>query len=164
MEDYVELINKTSIITDKNNVTNIKNNPNLECEDCEDGENGEEGENDDKYNNEMGSTWIRLRKTDFRYDVILRYFDVNVKDYRIKDIKRIFYSENESVYILCSQSKYCTNIGKNHNSEHIYFKLNKKGICQKCFCKCDTLNGRQNGYCKDYSSTIIPLTDFVRKS
>ena len=67
------------------------------------------------------------------------------------------------VYIFYSQSKYCSNIGKNHNSEHIYFKLNREGICQKCFCKCDTMDGRKYGFCKDYSSTIIPCTPHLRK-
>ena len=157
-KDYILLVNKTSIITTDDYITNIKNNPNLECDDCE-----EETNHNDDINNLNNSSWKRLSKDDIRHIEILRFFNIYVKDYTIKDIKRIFYSENESVYILCSQSKYCTNIGKNHNSEHIYFKLNKDGICQKCFCRCDTMDGRKHGYCKDYESEFIPCTPQLRK-
>ena len=155
-----ELINKTSIITNEKFITNIKHNPNLDCE-----ENEYECENSVNNLNNTGNsgTWKRLDKNDVRHIEIFRFFNIYVKDYTIKDIKRIFYSENESIYILCSQSKYCTNIGRNHNSEHIYFKLNKDGICQRCFCRCDTLDGRKYGYCKDYKSDIIPCTPQLKK-
>ena len=157
-KDYILLVNKTSIITTDNYITNIINNPNLECDDCE-----EETNDNNDINNLNNSSWKRLSKDDIRHIEILRFFNIYVKDYNIKDIKRIFYSDNESIYILCSQSKYCTNIGKNHNSEHIYFKLNKEGICQKCFCRCDTIDGRRHGYCKDYESEYIPCTPQLRK-
>jgi hypothetical protein len=150
------LINKTSIITSEDFITNIKNNPNLQWDDCLD------DDNDNNFTENSGSL-KRLSREDVRYIEIIRFFSIYIKDYTIKDIKRIFYSENESVYILCSLSKYCTNIGKNHNSEHIYFKLNKDGICQKCFCKCDTMKGRKHGFCKDYSSTAIQCTPQLRK-
>ena len=153
------LINKTSILSKDEYILNIKNNPNLECEPCD------EDTIDNTYNldtlnsnkdNQSGN-WKRLQKDDIRYRVIINFFNVNMPIYNSKDIKRIFYSDNENVYILCSQSKYCTNIGKNHNSEHIYFKLTKYGICQRCFCRCDTLEGRKRGYCKDYASELTPL-------
>lgn len=153
------LINKTSIITAEEFITNIKHNPNL---DCDEDENENESENTVNNTGNFG-TWRRLSKDDIRHIEILRFFNIYVKDYTIKDIKRIFYSENESIYILCSQSKYCTNIGRNHNSEHIYFKLNKDGICQRCFCRCDTLEGRKHGYCKDYKSDVIPCTPQLKK-
>lgn len=156
--DYILLINRTSIISTDDYITNIKNNPNLECEDCE-----EENNNNENVGNFNGGSWKRLHKDDIKHIEILRFFNIYIKDYTIKDIKRIFYSENESVYILCSQSKYCTNIGKNHNSEHIYFKLNKDGICQKCFCRCDTMEGRKHGYCKDFESEYLPCTPQLRK-
>ncbi len=151
------LINNTSIITNDKNITNFINNPNLECDDCD---NDVSNHNDD---NVRSGNWNRLLKDDIRYIEILRFFNTYVKDYTTKDIKRIYYSDNENVFILCSQSKYCSNIGRNHNSEHIYFKLNRDGICQKCFCKCDTMDGRKYGFCKDYSSTVIPCTPHLRK-
>jgi len=149
------LINNTSIITNEQYITNISNNPNLECDECE-------------YTNNLGDedrtgTWNRLLKTDTKHIEIFRFFNTYVKDYTIRDLKRIYYSDNESVYILCSQSKYCSNIGRNHNSEHIYFKLTREGICQKCFCKCDTMEERKWGFCKEYSSNVIPCTPHLRK-
>lgn len=159
-ENLLMLITQTSIVTTNDFITNIINNPNLECDECEDIEDKFGNNLDDEYKQ---GTWNRLSRNDTRHIEILRYFNCNVKDYNIKDIKRIYYSDNESVYILCSQSKYCSNIGKNHNSEHIYFKLNREGICQKCFCKCDTMEGRKYGFCKDFSSTIIPCTPHLRK-
>jgi hypothetical protein len=158
-ENMLELINKTSIITTDEYITNIKHNPNLECDECDD-ENDNESGNAENF--QTGS-WKRLKKDDVKYEIIIHYFSIYLKDYNKKDIKRIFYSDNESIYILCSQSKYCTNIGKNHNSEHIYFKLNKDGICQKCFCRCDTTDGRKHGYCKDYESDKIPCTPHLSK-
>ena len=156
------LIDKTSIITSEEFITNIKNNPNLDCEENE-YENDCENSVNNLSNTGNSGSWRRLSKDDIRHIEILRFFNIYVKDYTIKDIKRIFYSENESIYILCSQSKYCTNIGRNHNSEHIYFKLNRDGICQRCFCRCDTLDGRKHGYCKDYKSDIIPCTPQLKK-
>ena len=155
--NLLKLITNTSIITSIDYITNIINNPNLECDDCDE----EDNNLSDDYNKQ--GSWNRLSKDDIKHIEILRYFNCNVKDYKIRDIKRIYYSDNESVYILCSQSKYCSNLGKNHNSEHIYFKLNREGICQKCFCKCDTMDGRKYGFCKDFSSTIIPCTPHLRK-
>jgi len=151
--DYKMLIEKTSIISTDTSITNIMNNPNLECGEC----------NFDVDEPKYTGSWIRLEKTNLRYIEILRFFNTYVKDYSTKDIKRIFCSENENVYILCSLSKYCLNIGRNHKSEHIYFKLNKDGISQKCFCRCDTLEGRKHGYCKDYESKPIPCTPQIRK-
>jgi hypothetical protein len=159
-ENITELIDKTTIISTDNYITNIKNNPNLDCEYCDE---TEQNEDNNQGNFHDGSSWKRLKKDDIRYIEILRFFNIYVKNYTIKDIKRIFYSENESIFILCSQSKYCTNIGKNHNSEHIYFKLNREGICQKCFCRCDTLDGRKHGYCKDFESEFIQCTPQLRK-
>ena len=151
------LIKHTSILTQETIITNIKNNPNLNCEECDDIE-----DENYEYDNKSGS-WNRLHKDDIRHIEILRFFNTYVDNYSIKDIKRIFYSDNENVYILCSVSKYCNNIGRNHNSEHIYFKLNSLGIFQRCFCKCDTTDGRKHGYCKDYQSQPKKLTPHLRK-
>ncbi len=154
-DNLLILINKTSIITNEMYITNIINNPNLECDDCD---------NNDDFNDENNSgTWNRLHNTDIRHIEILRFFNTYVKDYTTRDIKRIYYSDNENIYILCSQSKYCLNIGRNHNSEHIYFKLNRDGICQKCFCKCDSMDNRKYGFCKDFTSAIIPCTPHLRR-
>lgn len=166
------LINNTSIITDDTDITNIVNNPNLDnekcgnCdvyeEDCKDCKSCKDFDIFDGPNTEKSGNWNRLHKNDPKHIAILKFFNTYIKDYSTKDIKRIYYLEDESVYIIYSHSTYCSNIGKNHNSEHIYFKLKKDGICQKCFCKCDTMDGRKWGFCKDYSSRVIPCTPHIR--
>ena len=156
--DLSLLINKTSIISTEEYITNIMNNPNLEDE-C-----GECDSDTENYDNDLSiGNWNKVPKDNIRHIAILRFFSKYVKDYSIRDIKRIFCSDNEKIYILCSQSKYCLNIGRNHNSEHIYFILNKDGICQKCFCRCDTMKNRQFGYCKDFKSEVIPISDHYKK-
>lgn len=29
--------------------------------------------------------------------------------------------------------------------------VEKGTICQKCFCRCETMEGRKHGFCKDFS-------------
>ena len=54
---------------------------------------------------------------------------------------------------------YCQNKGTDHPTSTIYFYMTPNGICQKCWCRCPTTDGRKYGYCKDYSSEVyqIPL-------
>ena len=59
-------------------------------------------------------------------------------------------------------SKYCLNLGRNHNSCGIYFFGSPYGIFQKCLCPCNTLEGRKNGYCKDFTSEIFKWTDELK--
>lgn len=39
-------------------------------------------------------------------------------------------------YVLYTNSKYCTNIGREHNSRTVYFVVNNMKVYQKCFCRC----------------------------
>jgi len=155
--DYLRLVKQTSIISDNKNINDRTYDSKKyieECEECED--------SDDNKEYSPGS-WNRLDKSSLQYTEIYRFFKNYVKDYSVNDIKRIFYSENGSVYIIWTKSKHCLNINREHNSCGIYFKLNKDGICQKCFCKCDTMEGRKYGYCRDFSSTLIPCTPHLKK-
>jgi hypothetical protein len=153
------LIDNTTIISNTQDITNILNNPNLECEECD-----ECVDNDNDNDNYSTGTWNKLDKNSIYYIEICKFFKIyGPKEYSVNDIKRIFYSDNKNVYIIWTKSKYCLNIGRNHNSCGIYFKLSKDGLCQKCFCKCDTQEGRKYGYCKDYSSTLIECTPHICK-
>lgn len=65
-------------------------------------------------------------------------------------VKKVFKSRN--TYRVETTSKYCENLGRNHNSNHIWFYINNdKTICQKCFCRCETMDGRRHGFCRDFS-------------
>lgn len=67
----------------------------------------------------------------------------------------------ESCYLLRSSSRYCGNVGRAHNTCNIYFVLSLKGIRQGCYCRCDTLEGRRYGLCRDYRGETHPVPDEV---
>ena len=153
-ENLYILIKETSIISLENKITEL-NLINI-AEDCE------MSPDEENMNVNIGS-WIKLDKSSSIYIEIKKFFNLYVKEYSDKDIKRIYVSDNNKTYLINSKSKYCQNIGRNHNSEHIYFLLTSTGIVQKCFCKCNTLDDRKYGYCKDFSSNSIPCTPYLMK-
>lgn len=65
-------------------------------------------------------------------------------------------------YCVYTNSKYCTNIKKEHNSVGIYFVINpKREIYQKCFCPCQKTDNRINGYCCLFKSKKVQLPKYV---
>ena len=65
-------------------------------------------------------------------------------------ITKIF-NNNRNFYIQ-TNSKYCENLRRNHGSNHVWFLINEKDktICQKCFCRCETTEGRHFGFCREF--------------
>lgn len=71
--------------------------------------------------------------------------------------------KNKKTYYVKTDSKYCENLGRSHNSNHIWFLITEHGaICQKCFCRCETTEGRRYGFCKDFSSREHALTSKLK--
>jgi len=68
-------------------------------------------------------------------------------------------------HLVSTHSQYCENVGREHGSNHVWFMVDQKGvICQKCFCRCDTAQGRLHGFCKDFSGRKLQLPPtLVRK-
>lgn len=62
-------------------------------------------------------------------------------------------SKDNNYYVVQTDSKFCLNVGREHNSNHIYFYMDKSFAYQKCFCTCDTTIGRKYGKCSDYKSS-----------
>ena len=60
------------------------------------------------------------------------------------------YKEKNS-YLVATTSKYCENTKRAHGSNHVWFHVTGDVICQKCFCRCETMRGRHYGFCKDFS-------------
>lgn len=56
-------------------------------------------------------------------------------------------------YAVRTNSSFCMNVSREHNSNTIYFLINEHGIYQKCFCRCDKLEGRKFGKCATYCSS-----------
>lgn len=48
---------------------------------------------------------------------------------------------------LTTNSRYCMNLGRDHNSNRVYFTCDVEGVFQHCFCNCDTSEGRKFGPC-----------------
>ena len=55
------------------------------------------------------------------------------------------------------------NVNRNHTSSNIYFQIKPTGICQRCYCKRETVDGRLHGMCKEYASKETPLSNSVKK-
>jgi len=60
-----------------------------------------------------------------------------------------------SYYIVNAKSHFCLNLKKDHNSNHIYFRVYPTAIYQLCFCRCkDSDKKSVNGVlCKDFISS-----------
>lgn len=66
--------------------------------------------------------------------------------------------EGESCFMLRSSSRWCGNLKKgSHSSNNVYFVLSRKGIHQRCYCRCETTEGRFYGMCKDYCGPTHPV-------
>jgi hypothetical protein len=77
-----------------------------------------------------------------------RFIQKNLKGQQTAQILNIYDGKNK--FFINTRSKYCENIGRNHNSNHIWFHIIDGIIFQKCFCRCNTLDGRKHGLCKDF--------------
>jgi hypothetical protein len=82
--------------------------------------------------------------------------------------------KNKEVYFVSTNSKYCENLKNSHGSNHVWFIISGHTIAQKCFCRCETLRGRRDGFCKDFHgrkhtipsklvSKLYPKKDNIKK-
>ena len=76
-------------------------------------------------------------------------------------IKSVYKNKNQ--YFISTTSQYCENLGRNHGSNHIWFYVSGDIIAQKCFCRCETLVGRKNGFCKDFLGKRYTLTQKLKQ-
>lgn len=63
----------------------------------------------------------------------------------------------EHCFMLRSTARYCFNLGRPHRTNNVYFLLTRRGVCQRCYCRCETAEGRRYGMCKDFSSQVWPV-------
>lgn len=84
----------------------------------------------------------------------------NMQGHEHTRIQNIFYYK--TCYLLKTSSKYCENIRREHNSNHIRFRIDSGGkIYQQCFCRCETLKDRRNGFCKNFSGRKHQLSNKI---
>ena len=72
-------------------------------------------------------------------------------------------TKNESCYYIDIDDNYCMNVNRNHTSSNIYFQIKESGICQRCYCKKETTEGRVNGCCREYASKEVCLNKTLKK-
>lgn len=66
--------------------------------------------------------------------------------------------KKKDTYLVSTTSKYCENLKREHGSNHVWFIISGQTILQKCFCLCETLRGRRDGFCKDFCGRRHQLT------
>lgn len=108
---------------------------------------------------------VRIDITDKRF-VKLRVFAKKYlpECYSRTKIIDLFSCANGDYYVARTDSHFCQNINKEHNSNTIYFYIDSHHLYQKCFCRCNTTHNRIDGLCKDYRSRGIPLGVIVRET
>lgn len=83
---------------------------------------------------------------------------------QIVDMVRLGSSSRSCYYLARTDSSFCLNKRDEHNRNGIYFLINTGGLYQKCFCRCETTEGRAKGRCRDWHSYPIQLPMNVRKA
>jgi len=66
--------------------------------------------------------------------------------------------KHKETYLVSTNSKYCENLKREHSSNHVWFIISGREILQKCFCRCETIYGRVDGFCKDFCGRRHNLT------
>lgn len=80
---------------------------------------------------------------------------------KIIDMIRLMGDDGYPFYFVRVDSSFCMNIRDEHNHNSIYFLINRHGLYQKCFCSCDTTEGRAFGLCKKYKSGLYYMPNYV---
>lgn len=71
--------------------------------------------------------------------------------------------KHKDQFLISTTSKYCENLGREHGSNHVWFYASGDVIAQKCFCRCETLEGRREGFCKDFLGKRYQLPADIRR-
>ena len=79
---------------------------------------------------------------------IQEFIQKNVEGQSNSTITKLF--RHKETYLVSTNSKYCENLQRSHSSNHIWFYISGSVITQKCFCRCETIRGRRDGFCKDF--------------
>jgi len=92
-------------------------------------------------------------------DKIEEFIRSNLEGQSNAYVPKIF--KKKDTYLVQTTSKYCENLKREHGSNHVWFIISGKTILQKCFCLCETLRGRRQGFCKDFCGRRHQLTPAI---
>jgi hypothetical protein len=72
--------------------------------------------------------------------------------------------KQENIYFAEPDDNFCINVNRTHSSSGIYFQIKPSGICQRCYCKKDSTDGRLNGPCNSFASKEVPISKILQNS
>jgi hypothetical protein len=95
-------------------------------------------------------------------DLIIDYISQHViQQWRkyIRAIDLVVFDPQKKCYVVQPKTgKYCLNLGRDHNSNRIYFEFYRSGMYQRCHCDCpDTDNRRTGKACGKFVSQPFSL-------
>ena len=90
---------------------------------------------------------------------IRKKFQANYSNVSVKKVTKV----DNNTYFVEVNDNFCMNVNRQHTSSSIYFQIKPSGICQRCFCKKETTDGRSSGMCSRFSSNEIQLTQVFSK-
>ena len=79
---------------------------------------------------------------------IEEFIQKNMEGQSMSVVTKLF--KHKDTYLVGTNSKYCENLKRPHSSNHVWFHISGYVIAQKCFCRCETIRGRRDGFCKDF--------------
>lgn len=109
---------------------------------------------------EEKSGFDNIKKDDYVYSAIQKFFINYAIGYRAEDIRKIVKIKEKEIYIIESKSKFCQNIDDFHSNNHIFFKLTPFGFCQRCRSE----RYGKFGCCRDYSSNLIQISSTLQSA
>lgn len=105
----------------------------------------------------------RVSDTDTRTNKVQEFIKKYLPSpYKRVNVTDLFLCENNT-YVAQTDSRFCMNIDREHNSNHIYFCINKNEIYQKCFCRCTSKEGRKFSLCSEYKSAGRKISATLQK-
>lgn len=114
-----------------------------------------------------GSFTKQETKDEFTDDVAIAELEGFVQKYMEGQVSARLtkaYKQTNGNLIVATTSRYCENTGRDHGGNHVWFLVTGEHVMQKCFCRCETLVGRQFGFCKDFTGKEYKLTSEVKKA
>jgi len=105
--------------------------------------------------------WIKKRDLPDTHCIPEIYQSVGIIDITQRTAK----DRRHPYYIVRTDSMFCMNKGAEHNHCGVYFLITTKGLCQKCWCRCPTTEGRKSGKpCCKWRSAYKQMPFSVRKA
>jgi hypothetical protein len=86
----------------------------------------------------------------------------NFKEHYSKIKIKKFTKDSTDRYFAEPDDNFCMNVNRNHSSSSIYFQITPNGICQRCFCKKDSTEGRLHGSCTKFCSPEVVLSKILK--